>query len=243
MIFVLLFFSAENLFSQAGDPLRIYLNVDCYQKGQVKELKATIRARIGENNKILPVPGIPVDFYNQTDSAESLLGTATSDENGEALYIIEEGTPLYPDAEKGYTFTASFEGNENFRKASSEVSIREARIEIGFEEVDSIRTISAEAYEIDPVSSAKVLLEDIDLSFYVRGSFSLYKISDEELHNGKCAIDFPVTLPGDSLGNLTIIAKIEENDDYGNVEASAVKDWGVVRDAAARDQSRRWSCT
>ena len=226
------------MYAQEKEALRIYLDIQCFQKEAEKDLRATVRARIGENKKILPVPDIPVDFYNVTDSSEVLLGTVSTDENGEAIYNIKGGMDLSLNPENSYSFVASFKGNEDFKKATSEVTIKEANIEIGFEEIDSTKVISAMAYEINPVNTERILLDGVNLSFYVPGSFSLYKIGEEELSEGKCTIDFPVTIPGDSLGNLMIIAKIEESDEYGNVEASAIKNWGLVREPVIPEPSR-----
>lgn len=217
-------------FAQEDAPLRTYLDIMCYQKSTGKELKTSVRARTGENRKIMPVPDLPIDFYSFNDSTEVFLGKVVSDENGESIFTITEGFDLLLNNENGYSFKASFGGNENFKKASKDVSIIEVDIEITFKEVDSVKVISAIAYEIDQSSSEKIPMNDVDISFYVPGSFSLYKIGEGELDDGICNMDFPVTLPGDSEGNLTIIARIEDSDDYGFVEATAVKDWGLVRE-------------
>ena len=57
----------------------------------------------------------------------------------------------------------------------------------------------------------------------------MLKIGEVELEDGEGTIDFPVTLPGDSIGNLQIIAIIEESRKYGTVEAISIKDWGKPR--------------
>ena len=225
-------------FAQEDAPLRTYLDIMCYQKSTVKDLKASVRARTGENGKIMPVPGLPIDFYTFNDSAEVLLGKVVSDQNGESAFTITEGIDLLLNNENGYSFKASFGGNENFKKASKEISIIEVDIQITFKEVDSVKVISAKAYEIDQSSSEKIPLDGIDLSFYVPGSFSLYKIGDVELKDGVGEVEFPVTLPGDSEGNLTIIARIEDSDDYGFVESSAKKDWGRVREPVVLEERR-----
>jgi hypothetical protein len=48
--------------------------------------------------------------------------------------------------------------------------------------------------------------------------------TDEE---GKAIVKFPIDLPGDTIGKITIIAKIEEHANYGNVEAMASANWGL----------------
>ena len=59
--------------------------------------------------------------------------------------------------------------------------------------------------------------------------FSMLKVGEVELLDGEGMIEFPTTLPGDSIGNLQIIARIEESNDFGTVEVSSVKDWGKAR--------------
>lgn len=225
-------------FTQEDAPLRIYLDIMCYQKNTGKELKASVRARTGENRKIMPVPDLPINFYTFNDTAEVLLGKVVSDQNGESVFTITEGIDLLLNNENGYSFKASFDGNENFNKASKDISIMEVDIEIAFIEVDSVKFISAKAYEIDQSSSEKTLLDGIDLSFYVPGSFSLYKIGEVELEDGVAEMEFPVTLPGDSEGNLSIIARIEDSDDYGFVETTVIKDWGTVREPVVIEERR-----
>ena len=236
--FPIFIINANMICAQDTEPLRIYLNIECYQKDTEKDLKASVRARIGENRKMMPVSDIPIHFYNLTDSSEVFLGTASSNEKGEAIYTISGGTILNWNNEKGYRFMASFDGNENFKKATKKVSVREANIEISFTEIDSTKVILANAYEIDPSTAKKIPLDGIDLSFYVPGSFSLYKIGEDVLKDGICSINFPITLPGDSIGNLIIIAKIEEHDEFGNVEASAKKSWGKIRESEIIEERR-----
>jgi hypothetical protein len=241
LIFLSLFIiekSVNTASAQNDQPLRLYLDIVCYQNETGIDLNATVRARIGENRKIMPVEGINMDFYNFNDSTEISLGTAMTDEKGVARYSIEKNINLGWDEEKGYQFKVLFEGSDKFRKASKSTSIRKAMININFVEIDSVKMISAKAIEIDPGTLEKKPLENIPVFFYIKGSFSLFPIGEEELVEGKATINFPATLPGDSLGNLTIIAKIEESDDYGFVESSAVKDWGIVRDAVVPEERR-----
>ena len=41
-------------------------------------------------------------------------------------------------------------------------------------------------------------------------------------------VEFPVNMPGDTLGVLTIVAKIEDSDTYGNVTAQGDINWAQV---------------
>ena len=69
--------------------------------------------------------------------------------------------------------------------------------------------------------------------------FSLLPIiedfSDEE---GKLISDFPNDLPGDSVGNLTVIVSIIESDEYGTVEKQKTIDWGIPVDFSEAETPR-----
>ncbi len=230
LIIILVSFLDTDIIAQnSKSKERIYMGAEFYQSEGKKELKVTVRARIGEKRKMLPVESLPVYFYNITDTSELLLTTISSDENGEAILLLNHEIKLVRNNERGYSFIIRFEGDDNYKKASKEISAREVKMEIAFIEIDSVKTIRVDAYETG-MDGKRIPLEETDIKFYVPGSFSLYTIGEGSFEDGISEINFPVSLPGDSSGNLTIIARIEENDDYGNVEVKAVKNWGVVRE-------------
>jgi len=73
-------------------------------------------------------------------------------------------------------------------------------------------------------------LEEIDLYFYVERTFSLLPIGDifnTTDENGEVSIEFPPDLPGDSVGNVNVIVKLEDADEYSDTETSKIIKWGV----------------
>lgn len=76
-------------------------------------------------------------------------------------------------------------------------------------------------------NNSNIPIEGIDILFYIKGTFSLLNIAKEKTdENGKATMEFPIEMPGDTAGVLTIIVKIEENDDYGNLEDRGEINWG-----------------
>ncbi|MBK7819449.1 MAG: hypothetical protein IPJ60_19345 [Sphingobacteriaceae bacterium] len=45
--------------------------------------------------------------------------------------------------------------------------------------------------------------------------------------NGEVTVEVPNNLPGDDKGNITLLAKLDENETFGNMAASAVQKWGL----------------
>ena len=44
---------------------------------------------------------------------------------------------------------------------------------------------------------------------------------------GEALIQIPNNLPGDAHGNITLLAKLDENEVYGNLEAAVTQPWGT----------------
>ncbi len=99
-------------------------------------------------------------------------------------------------------------------------------IDLITEEGDSVKSVTAKAYTLG-AGGEKVPLTGTDIFFYVPRMFSYLKVGEGTLDStGSASIEFPVGIPGDSLGNLTVIARVEDHDIYGNAEGQTVVKWG-----------------
>ncbi|UCH15635.1 MAG: hypothetical protein JSV22_06645 [Bacteroidales bacterium] len=189
-----------------------------------KILMARLTSRV--ERKWIGIKNAEVYFYAQVDTTDTLLGKTKTDDNGESVLHISASRILknYSD---DFIFKVKFEGNETYTGAEKELKIRNVEMIISLSEVDSIKTVNIEVYETDSISE-KLPLEDVDVYFYVTRLFGLLKIGEGWLINGKSSIEFPNDLPGDTTGNLTIVARIEDNEVYGNVEVRENIDWGIA---------------
>ncbi|MDH5412598.1 MAG: hypothetical protein OEW87_00545, partial [Flavobacteriaceae bacterium] len=73
-------------------------------------------------------------------------------------------------------------------------------------------------------------IEELDLFFYVKRTFSLLPIGDvfnTTDDEGVVEVKFPNDLPGDSEGNVTIVVKIIESDLYNDLSIETTKNWGI----------------
>ena len=101
---------------------------------------------------------------------------------------------------------------------------KKAVIKLSFSQHDSVRTCKA------TVTSENAPVKEIEVHFYVQRSYSLLPIGKaiETDENGEASADFPTDLPGDKNGNYVAVAKIEDDDTYGNVETQGEVKWGVL---------------
>ncbi len=173
-----------------------------------------------------PLPEVFISFYYLNDTSKVLMDNIKTNDKGEALLTLPEQFEIYKSSSGLMSFEVEFEGNDSCASARKNLSIRESDLEVSFFQKDTIKYIEIQASEPDS-DNENIPLEEIEVLFYVKGTFSLLKIGEEETDgSGKATIDFPTDIPGDTAGVLTIVTKIEENDDYGTVVAKGKINWG-----------------
>jgi hypothetical protein len=204
-----------------------YLNVDFTQSEIHNKLTAMLTARIKGERGRKRIADTEIGFYAISDTSEIFLGNAISDMEGVATLEFSKDQKNDANADGEFMYRALFNGNDDFKNVSKDLSIKEVNMEVSFVEIDSVKTIVATAHQID-ASGVDISVEE-DVVFYVPRQFSMLKIGEVELQDGEGTIEFPVSLPGDSIGNLQIVAIIEDSRHYGNVEAVGIKDWGKPR--------------
>lgn len=104
-------------------------------------------------------------------------------------------------------------------------SMEDASIAITFSEEDDVKTLITTATDQEGLP-----IEDLELYFYVKRTFSLLPIGDpfnSTDENGTIKMKFSNDLPGDPEGNVTIVVKLMESDLYNDQTVEVIKDWGI----------------
>ena len=116
-------------------------------------------------------------------------------------------------------------------------------LEVSLTEQDSIKTITINGTTLKDGKTVPVAGEVVKV--YVPRMFSMLNVTEATLDdNGSASVEFPSDLPGDSIGNLTIIFRIEESQLYGTVEKSVTQEWGVPTSYSVPDTHRAlWTKT
>ncbi len=237
LLLVTSFFSVS-LMAQDEDPADIYLEFSTWKYNDMsRSLIAKITSENDEGEYF--VEGLPVLFMFTDGEEINIIGEAISNEKGIAELNIPNESIDYPKDEEGYIyFMASFAGNDAFLETTEELQVKDVVISIRFEEDAEEKLVYFEGTILG--AEEDVPLPDDDLFFYVPRMFSDMKIADgwfEE--DGSGFIEFPKTVIGDSIGNIQIIARIEEHYDYGNVEVSGTINWAVPKRLITAEQPVR----
>jgi len=236
LIVVAFSFHSVSIAQEASEQNPTYMSMEFVQSGTQKKLIATLTARIPGERGRKRIEDAEIEFYNLSETSELFLGKSSTTAEGNAILEISDDINILANSEGQLEFKAVFNGSKDFRAVSDDIAIIPMKLQISFVEIDSVKNIVASAYQLN-AEGEQIPVEE-DVIFYVPRKFSNLKIGDVELEDGEGMILFPETLPGDSIGNLTIISRIEESRDFGTVETMAIKDWGTPRPPVIIEQRR-----
>lgn len=196
-------------------------------------LKALVRAKI--DGRFTGLQGLEVVFFSLSDTLEKELGRDSTDMDGIASLSVSKSA-LQADTGGAFILKAVFEGNALFEESDDEIAVTAAGMALEAMEEDSVRTLIA------TLESGGAPIAEADVYFYVQGTFSPLKIgeatTDEE---GIASVEFPAGLPGGPDGNIHIIARLEEDETFGTVEANVNKAWGRQLETSHNQSRALWS--
>lgn len=201
-----------------------------YTKFTDGDKNITARLYYKKGTAFFNVSDAVVQIYAVSMEEERLLAKVETNEKGKAVLQIAAGYKLPWDDKNNCTFIARFDGDETGKAADEEIAIKNINIDFDFFEEDEKKFVNVSITEPSDTGAAKPIY-DAEVYGYITRLYSMLPFgedySDEE---GKITYEFPARLPGDSLGNLTVIVKIDESDEYGTVETSKTINWGIAVD-------------
>jgi hypothetical protein len=169
-----------------------------------------------------------IEFLTLQDNKTVPLGKSVTDQDGNAFLSVGI-KQLKPGKEGMISYTAKFAGTSKYSEISSTIIAVPAKLKLTFNIQDSVRYLNVTGTR-ENEKGQEVALPKETVLFYIPRLFSLLKIGEVSLdEQGKGSFEFPSDIVGDTLGNLNIIAKIEENDTYGFVQGVSTINWGVPK--------------
>ena len=192
---------------------------------ETRSIVAVLSYKDKETNTSYDIKDASVTFSVGVDSVINL-GTIKTDEKGRAICNIKSNFVFPKNTEALIHFSAEFKGNDNIEGASNEVDVKDLVISLSLEIVDSVKTVKVKVEQINE-KNEKVPLNEVELPIYVARMFSNLKVGAITLADGVGTCEFPNDMPGDSLGNLVVVAKFDENEVFGTVSKSETIAWGI----------------
>ena len=191
---------------------------------QLQYLKANTKAKI--NGKFRQVADIHLSFYISSEDPANLLGKAVTNEKGIANLFIPPSARSAWNKSAKQSFLVVSELTKEYDAVHSNFDLTKSRIQI-----DTLpdRKITATFSELR--DSAWVAVKGVDMKVTVKRLGGDLNISETPTYTtdslGLVNADFKLdNLPGDSAGNLVIIAEVDDNDVYGNLTTEKTVPWG-----------------
>jgi hypothetical protein len=207
---------------------RLRINYVKLENGN-KQLSAILTAGRGKN--MTGISEADITFKASADDSTQVLAKVKTNANGEAMLYVEEGYK-FPVDEEGYTeIAASFRGNDTLRASSGDMMIRDIFIDLAYDMIDSIKTLHVKAFVKDMDGNEMAPGDEVDILIGIQRLYSVLPLDEVTTdEDGLAELEFPDDIPGDSLGIITIVAKIDESDDYATVFKRGEINWGTPVD-------------
>ncbi len=203
-----------------------------------------VQTRVKVGKKFQPVPAQPIAVYLDSNSKENLIGTAVTDNHGNAKIAIPTILKNKWNSSATHSFITLLA--DPVTEITSTLDITKARINLDTSTVDSVRTVivNVQFYETEVWKPAP----DVEMKIGVIRSGGVLSAGDEATYttdsSGTVSVDFTKhNLPGDVNSNFVLVAKVEDNELYGNLSVEKVVPWGIAlkTDAQFFDQRTLWS--
>lgn len=195
------------------------------------------------NRMELPLPGLTVTFMAGSEG-KLFLADVVTNEKGVAKFQLDESLSIPFNEDGSRSFFTEFKGNDTIEPATLDISVIPLDLKMNLSLVDTIKSIELSGFAL--VNGDTIPAAGETVMMYVSRMFSLLPVGEAILgEDGKATIEFPSDLPGNSNGLITIIAKIEENPSYGNVERIITNNWGtpILNDPQTASHRALWTKT
>lgn len=166
------------------------------------------------------------ELYLDSVGTNNLISKVTTDKNGKAKAFIPPTLQGKWAAADQHTFVV-MQGDEEI---ISDYIIHKSKVSIDTATADGVRTLTVTFQKFE--NKAWVPAADVEMRVGISRMGGIMSAGDDETYTTDSAGTITVeltklNLPGDAKGNLVMAAKIEDNDEYGNVLFETTVPWGT----------------
>lgn len=224
------------------DDYKIFYNFKTVKlEDNTRLLEVSYIAQNSEDKTIeLPIYGAEIAFLNILGEQEVLLGTVKTAKDGIAKMILPADFIYLSDDDGLINITAKFPGSDVLSEEIGEVIFKDINLELNVEVIDSVKTVSVNAYTINSLGE-EVPVEETDIVFYVGSMLSKLKVEEGTITAGTYEFEFTTEIPGDDKGNLNIFAMIEDNEQFANVIQMKTGKFGTILEKNKVESNTLWS--
>jgi hypothetical protein len=226
LLSIIFLLSGYNGFSQATPKGDLSIAINYFiTNNQVPYLLVKVKTKV--NGRFQNVGNIGLKLFLDKDSTGTLIGQVVTNEKGEATTFIPPSVKKEWATSVKHTFLATFDGNKKYESAKADLTVGKALVLIS---VTNDRKITASVLEMK--DKVWVPVKGVELKIAVRRLGGDLPVNETPTFTtdstGQASADFKRdSIPGDSKGNIILVAKIEDNDQYGNLSIEKKVPWGT----------------
>ena len=206
----------------------------------------TVQSRIKEGRKFNPLPKREVALYLDSADNTNLIAKIITDKKGEGSCTLPPSLKDKWNNSNKHSFIAVLKGEKGEEEITSTLDITKAKIVIDTANADGTRSINVKVLYAD--NNEWLPAKDVEMKVGVDRSGSVLSAGDEATYTtdstGIVNVEFKkLNLPGDKTGNFMLVAKVEDNEQYGNLIIEKSVPWGTATkvDNTFFDQRTLWT--
>jgi hypothetical protein len=180
--------------------------------------------------KFEPVKNISVNVFYYEATENNLLGKITTAENGEGRIAFPPSFKNTWDPVNEFKFVAASVPAKGEAALEADLTIKKAILVVDTLVDAEARTVTAQLKE--KVGNEWVAVKEIEMKLGLKRSLGNLTVGDAETFTsdstGTASAAFiRDSMSGDEKGNLVLVARVEDNDIYGNLVVEKSVPWGV----------------
>jgi hypothetical protein len=224
-LLLLSFFAVPGFVIAQSDSIKPELSVNVGYHNENNSFQyLLVETKIKVNDKWQPVKGEKLDVYLDSNSTDNLIGKIITNPKGQAKATIPVNLKPIWNASTTHKFIAVTSDG-----TVGEAEISKAKILIDTSNTEGAKTVNVRVmkWENSNWSPAK----DVEVKIGVERSGGELKIGDDESYTtdslGQIAAEFKRdSLPTYETSNLVLVAKIEDDNNYGSLSVEKTVPWG-----------------
>ena len=190
----------------------------------------TVQTKTKIDGKLQAATGVTLNIYMDQESPKNLIGKVTTNILGDAFAVIPKELKTLWDSSPKHKFIAVSPATKEFGESNSGLEITNAKILMDTVREGETKNIIVKVLEFK--DNSWVPVKDVETKAGIQRHGSVLTAGKEQSYTtdstGQCTAEYKRdSLPGDDNGNITLVARLEDNDQYGNLIVEKVVPWGV----------------
>ena len=202
-----------------------------------------LEANRKEAKILTPLPNKEYKVFLNTNDSSNLISAIKTDNSGRAKLFLPISLKESWNNNSEHTFIVE----ENEKEIISDFIINKAKIEIDtFTSDEGQKSIKAIVTKL--VENKWLPADEVEMKLGIKRVGGILPSADEQSYttdsSGTVVAEFKKDkIPGDENGNIILIAKVEENENFGNLSTEKMVNWGITTqvDSTFFEKRTLWS--